>query len=451
MINKVLFVVEKYCDGDIRYGPTTSESLVVGAIKSTGLVHQTKQFYFDILCHQLGRGRMSKLLLEQCAEFKPDLVIFTPLFLPLEPPRDVIDRIANVLGIKVYIQLFDFYTVRINSWLPFGNYVGIVCYGIIDMVSSRLRYRGNPKVIQTYSAINPKDFYDENVKRDIDVSFVGSIDPEGIHWPLRSEYINFLRDNGINVVTCGGQKYNTISIEEYSNILNRSKISLNFCRRGDGASQLKGRVFEAMACRSFVLEDDGSETKEFFEVGRDFVIFGDKKELLQKILYYLKHDREREEIAQSGYEKVTNLYNATNMWGYIFSKMGFELPNRLVDDKNYLLHQVKMESIIHSGYSKAEKVVKENKMEKVIKRPRLLALSILRNLFKILAPYISFYYYVYYIIGFFPSSTRPALIRLNGTMEKLHRALIYKLLCWADSIPYLRKIKQSFIRKLYRT
>ncbi len=421
MINKVLFVMEKYCDGDIRCGPTISESGLVGAIKSTGLIHQTKQFYFDVLCQQLGRRRMSKLLLEQCAEFKPDLVIFTPLFTPLEPSRDVIDRIANVLRIKVYIQLFDFFRARINSWLPFGSYVGTM-----GKVSTHLRYRGNPKVIQTYAAINPRDFYDKNLKRDIDVSFVGSIDPEDVRWPLRNEYINFLRDNGVNVVTCGGQRYNRISIEGYSNILNHSKISLSFCRRGDGASELKGRVFELMACRSFVLEDDGSETREFFEVGRDFVIFGGKKELLEKILYYLKHDNERELIAQSGYEKVTNLYNATNMWAYIFSKMGFELPNRLVGDKNYLLHQMKMESIIHSGYSRAEKVAKENKykMEKAIKCPRLLALPILRNLHRIL---VYHYLYIYYIIGFFPSFMRPALIRLNMTGEKLYRALRSRL------------------------
>lgn len=438
MINKILFVMEKYCDGDIKCGPTNSESMLVGAIKSTGLVNQTKQFYFDILCHQLGQRRISKLLLEECAEFKPDLVIFTPLSPLLDPPRDVIDRIANVLRIKVYIQLFDASTVGINSWLPFGNYVGI-----IDMVSTHLGYRGNPKIIQTYSAVNPQDFYDQKLKRDIDVSFVGSIDPGGVGWPLRNEYINFLRNNGVNVVTCGGQRYNRISIEEYSNILNRSKISLNFCRQcSSGVSQLKGRVFEAMACRSFLLEEDGSETREFFEVGRDLIIFSDKKELLEKILYYLKHDRQREEITQSGYKKVTNLYNATNMWVYIFSKMGFELPNRLIDDKNYLSHQMKMESIIHPGYKKAEKVAKKNKTGKVIKWPRLFALSILRNLFKNLVYY---HLYIYYIIGFLPSFTmRLVLIRLNMAMGKLYRALLSRL----ESIPYLRRMKQRLTKRL---
>ena len=55
-----------------------------------------------------------------------------------------------------------------------------------------------------------------------------------------------------------------------------------------------------------------------------------------------------------------------------------------------------MESIIYSGYSKAEKVA-NNKMGEVIKCPRLLALSILRNLFKIL---VYHHLYIYYIIGF---------------------------------------------------
>lgn len=89
MINKILFVTAKYC-GDVTYVPTSFESTLVGAVKSTGLVHQTKQFHFDILCQRLGHRRMSKLLLEQCAEFKPDLVIFAQLSSELvDPPRDV--------------------------------------------------------------------------------------------------------------------------------------------------------------------------------------------------------------------------------------------------------------------------------------------------------------------------------------------------------------------------
>jgi glycosyltransferase involved in cell wall biosynthesis len=283
---------------------------------------------------------MSELLLKQCAEYRPDLVIFTPLFGPLDPSSETIYQIVNVLRIKVYIQLFDFYTARIDRWLPLANYVGI-----IDMVSIPSRYRGNPKIIRAYSAVNPGDFYDKSLKRDIDISFVGSVDPEGVAWPLRHEYINFLKRNGVNVVTCGGQRFDRISTEEYINILNRSKMSLSFCRRGDGASQLKGRVFEAMACKSFVLEDEGFETQCFFNAGKDLVIFRSKKDLLKKVLYYLAHDKEREEIARSGYEKVTNLYNATNMWAYVFGKMGFELPSGLVSNKNCLLHHTKMESL----------------------------------------------------------------------------------------------------------
>lgn len=425
MINRVLFVMEKYCGGDPTQGPTNSESMIVGAIKSTGLVKLIRQFYFDEPCRQLGQRKMSKLLLEQCAEFKPDLVIFTPLFSPLEPSRDVIDKIANVLGIKVYIHFFDAYRPRINSWMPFANYAGV-----IDMLASRLGYEKNPKVIQAYPGINPQDFYDKHLKRDIDVSFVGSADPEGIRWPFRYEYINFLRNNGVNVVTSGGQRYNRISAEEYINILNRSKVSLNFCRRSDGASQLKNRVFEAMACRSFVLEDEGSETREFFDAGKDFDIFHDKEELLQKVRYYLKQDREREEIAQSGYEKVVKLYNPRNMWGYIFSKMGFRLPERLTNDKNYLVHQTKMESIIHSSYTNTREVAKADryKRQSPRKSPKLLILTVLSNLFL----------YIYYLINFVPFFViRLALIRLNMSLESLYRVLVFKL----GSVPLLKKIK----------
>lgn len=344
-MNKILFVMEKYCDGDPRCGATNSESMLVGAIQSTGLVKQTAQFYYDVVCHKVGQHRMSELLLEKCVEYRPDLVIFTPMFGSLDPLGGAIYQIANVLGIKVYTQTFDFFPFRIDWCLPLANYVGI-----IDMLSIPSKYWGNPKIIQGYASVNPREFYNKGLKRDIDISFVGSVDSvdsEGRRWPLRYEYIDFLKKNGIDVVTCGGQRSDRISTEDYINILNRSKISLNFCRRADGVSQLKARVFEAMACKSFVLEDEGLETQHFFDIGTDLMSFHSKAELLEKVLYYLDHSKEREEIAQSGYEKVTNLYNATNMWAYIFGKMGFEQPGALGTDENYLLHHVKMESLTY--------------------------------------------------------------------------------------------------------
>ena len=37
----------------------------------------------------------------------------------------------------------------------------------------------------------------------------------------------------------------------------------------------------------------------------------------------MQHEEERKLIAQSGHDKVTNIFNARNLWGDIFINIGF--------------------------------------------------------------------------------------------------------------------------------
>lgn len=348
MVNRVLFVMERYCDANPKCGPTISEHVVVGAVISTGLINQAKHFYFDVLSQKLGRDRMSEMLWQDCQVFHPDLIIYTPLGgalgEQLNPPREMVNTISDELGIKIYVHLYDAKPAcgLEKSWLPFVRHLGIT-----DSISAFLYYKENPKVILAYHTVSPRYFYDKKLKRDIDVSCLGSIDPLDGRWPMKFEYTNFLKMNSVNVFIAGGQRgANRLSVEEYSNILNRSKISLNFCRDGGGRPCLKTRVFESIACGALLFEDSGTtDTPKLFEPGRDFVIFQDQQDLLGKVRYYLAHDNERRAIAESGHEKVTRIYNPRNMWGYIFEKMGFKVPESLAQDKNYLLQRKIMEDV----------------------------------------------------------------------------------------------------------
>lgn len=344
MIDRVLFLMEKYCDADVKCGPTNTESVLVGTVMSTGLAKEGKRFYLDTLCQQQGKERMSELLIEDLAIFKPNLVLYStlggPLGLQLNPTNEVLNEIRK--RATLFTCLWD--TVRAEEvikqrWLPFTDFIGVW-----DSVITPQRFDCDPRVTQAYSAIDPRDFYDKKLERDIDVCFVGAIDPNGQRWPQRIRYINFLKQNGINVVVLGGQRQSRLSWYDYANILNRAKISLNWSiDPPSGTSQIKGRVFETMACGAMLMEDDGTETKRFFIPGAEFVIFDSPEDLLRKVCYYLDHEDERHLTARLGQEKVTNIYNARNMWGYIFEKMGFEIPERLAKDNNYLIHNKIME------------------------------------------------------------------------------------------------------------
>lgn len=342
MVDKVLFLMEKYCEGNPSYGPTIMEGIMAGGIKSTGLARQTKHFYFDVLTKQLGRDKMTELFLEDCAVYQPDLIIYNRC-MDLEPPKEVLRGVV-ASGIKILSTFADakpFSRLEVEM-LPFVSYVGT-----IDNVAAFLCHKHFKGILLMYDPVNPSDFYNKKLKRDIDVSFLGSIDPYDRKWVMRNEYTRFLKDSGVNIFLGGGQAttVNKLSVEDYSNVLNRSKMSINFSKDGDGIPCIKARVFEIMSCGALMLEDWGSEAKYFFESGKDFITYHSKQELLDLIRYYLDHDGEREAIAESGYNKATKLYNARNMWGYVFERMGFTIPDNLAKDKDYMSHKEIMERL----------------------------------------------------------------------------------------------------------
>lgn len=90
-----------------------------------------------------------------------------------------------------------------------------------------------------------------------------------------------------------------------------SKINLNLTLKGieGGTPQ---RIMDIMGAGGFVLTSYGPETAELFEEDREIVMFRTPEELMEKVDYYLAHDKERERIARHGYEKVMRCYTYEN-------------------------------------------------------------------------------------------------------------------------------------------
>jgi len=64
------------------------------------------------------------------------------------------------------------------------------------------------------------------------------------------------------------------------------------------------RMFEATGMGAMLITDDKPNMKEFFDVGREAITYKNAEELVEKIGYYLTHDREREVIAIKGQRKT---------------------------------------------------------------------------------------------------------------------------------------------------
>ncbi|NQT32166.1 MAG: glycosyltransferase [Candidatus Omnitrophica bacterium] len=98
----------------------------------------------------------------------------------------------------------------------------------------------------------------------------------------------------------------SVNYLEWLKIYNASKIVL-VLHYNDGKTpcyQASPKLFEALACRSFVMVDDQKDAHALFEDGKQVVFFTDEADLRKKIEYYLKNPKERERIANAGYEEV---------------------------------------------------------------------------------------------------------------------------------------------------
>jgi len=88
--------------------------------------------------------------------------------------------------------------------------------------------------------------------------------------------------------------------------------------------QASPRVFEALACRAFMLCDDQRDVFSLFQDGRDLVRFIDASDLKNKVQYYLARSEEREKIASTGYRNVLNNHTYLHRIKQLLSSIGYQ-------------------------------------------------------------------------------------------------------------------------------
>lgn len=180
--------------------------------------------------------------------------------------------------------------------------------------------------VWTFSLFD-KEKYVLNMNRDIDVSFIGDLNKGN-----RKEYIEYLKQNGINVEVYGaGSKNGKISFKKMVEILNRSKISLNFSdifensvysfykKINNRIKQTKGRIIEICMSGAFLLTEKSNSLNEVLDIS-NIDTFSSKKELLEKIEYYLNNDKERETKAKKAQNEVITKYDSSNLAKYLNKK-----------------------------------------------------------------------------------------------------------------------------------
>ena len=174
-------------------------------------------------------------------------------------------------------------------------------------------YQKNPDGVESLSFIF-SDYY--LCRKLTSMERINILTDVASHFPLKifTPNNNYVIPNASNM---GVADYLT----ETPYIFHDSKINLNITLRSI-KSGIPLRCMEIMSCGGFLLTNFQSAFFKHFVAGEDFVYFESNDDMLQKIDYYLTHEKERASIAESGYQKVIKNHSYETIFQQIFNIIG---------------------------------------------------------------------------------------------------------------------------------
>lgn len=311
----VLFVTEKWCDGNPAAGETNSFHNLMGSLEVSELANYECLHFDEYYINN--KKNADEELLRICQQSRPDVIVGS--YLPHPAHTNINSETwakVKEMGIPIVFMWFDtiipFIAAIADSLAPYST-VSIALDTSDPQVSNK------DKFLSLWTPQDTRHFFNAHAVRDIDVCFLGSMHG----YTDRIVGVEALKYNGIEVMQMGGQRERPLSLEAYVNVLQRAKICLNFAKhRGQPFVQAKGRIFEATLCGALLMDADNSQTKKWYSPGEHYISFKDERDLVEKVKHYLNNDGERGSIAQAGWLKASTSYTPRNFWKAVFERAG---------------------------------------------------------------------------------------------------------------------------------
>jgi len=277
--------------------------------------HCEKIVNFDVRWNNIfyGKDLMNKRFLKFIEREKPDHI-----FMWIVSGRYEFDTLLKIREVSPKTQVFFVLQDDDAEFDNFSRYFVLFAdYGLTLHKTFIEDYKKQGFENIYYSAgIDAEFFKPMNLPKKYDVVFIGC--PKSGP-SMRCEFIKFLIDNGIKVKLFGYgwddyPEFKSIyggmlESEEMIKVLNQTKIYLNLTRNGFGENtDVKAKIFEGGACKVFVLNEFGPAYLDLFKEHKEMITFRTEKELLEKVKYYLKNDKERERMAEISYKKIRRVY-----------------------------------------------------------------------------------------------------------------------------------------------
>lgn len=313
MKNKVLFITEKWCDALPEKGLTNNFHNLFGTFRNNNPDIPFNLLHLDECAAKL-KIHIDGVIPKVVDKIQPNIVIFSLLGKSSLNPSSYSYQYLKNKDCKLVFMWpdigLDWGIPQIKHELkPFAD-LHVTWGGESNIQENNLLSLWAPQDENLYNPIS-------ETEKDINCSFIGST-----RYHERQLYLKYLLDNKIDILIDGGQREKGLTPKQYSNLIQRTKINLNFPFCPSGFDQIKGRVFEVLATRSFLLERKNSITSKYFEAGKDYIEFENEKDLVNKIKYFSHNSQERVMIQTNAYNTYINKYSSKIFWNKVMSHLG---------------------------------------------------------------------------------------------------------------------------------
>ena len=259
------------------------------------------RFDFYSICQKYGQKYANEMI-KEVALLKSVDQIFLILFIDIFD-YSMLKNLSDNYSIKTILWLFDDDKRYLQTSTLARNVTKVV-----TTIKRRHILRTKDQINSHLSqfGVNHYLYKDYNMDKVYDVVFVGQ------KYEERENYINFIKNQGIQVLTFGGGwSSERVTQAQMIEIFNKAKIVLNFSSlEGNfgGHKIIKGRISEVMATGAFLLTEDCEELADYFNIGVELDFFRTREEMIKKIKFYLANEEKRKMIAHRGKIKVLKDY-----------------------------------------------------------------------------------------------------------------------------------------------
>lgn len=314
MVAKVLFVTDRWCDGNPQTGPSILFHTIIGSCQNSQ-VAEVSCLHLDE-CIRMRQRHIEQELIEYLHSNEVTHICFSYLGdSSFNPSAKFIARLKEAICLARNIKLLHFWNDTVWDWSQrlireVENHTdrNVVLDGnheIDCQCPEKLFYGGTPH--------DERLFYPAPGEHIYAAGFIGSVE----NYPYRQECLNFVKDRQLHVT--GGQREHKLSADEYARAIRSNMINVNFSESPSGKYQAKSRVFESTAAGTMLLESNNDLTKQYYVPFKEYIPFYSKEDLRYKIDHFSDREDECLSIAIAGHKRYLKDYSNKIFWSKVLA------------------------------------------------------------------------------------------------------------------------------------